>query len=131
MFRLFPLIIILLLPGGRTAAQQFPLGKFLDTALTQDEYIKRNLGNFITPEYVKRFNRLRYIQRTGYASVMSEFLRHDAFQAVVDYIRMRLHFDYSQNFSAVTYPSQTHPMFVLPIDYSYPYDPWKRESWER
>jgi hypothetical protein len=122
---------LLLLAGTRTSAQQFQTGKFLDTSITAEEYVKRNLGKFVTPEYVKRFNRMRLIQRTGYASVMSEFLRHDALGAVVDYVRMRLHFEYSQNTSAVTNPGETHYLLGLPIDYSYPDDPWKRESWER
>lgn len=122
---------ILLQAGTQTSAQQFSPGKFIDTAMTREEYIKRNLGKFITPEYVKRFNRMRLIQRTGYASVMSEFVRHDALGAVVDYVRMRLHFEYSQNTSAVTHPSETHYVLGLPIDYSYPDDPWRKESWER
>jgi len=122
---------LLILPGTRTPAQEFSTGKFLDTAMTQGEYIKLNLAKFITPEYVERFDRVRLIQRTGYASVMSEFVRHDAFGAIVDYIRMRLHSEYSLNTSEVTYPSQTQVLFVLPIEYSYPADPWKRETWER
>jgi hypothetical protein len=129
--RILLLMSLLILPGTRASAQQFSREKFLDSAMTQDEYIRLNLAKFITPEYVERHDRMRLIQRTGYASVKSEFLRHDAFSAIVDYIRMRLHSEYSQNTSAVTYPSQTHVLFGLPIDYSYPDDPWKRESWER
>ena len=111
-----------------------------------------------TPEVYERLVVRRSVQRRGYAFVLRETVTHDAFGALLAYIRLMLHIEYWLPHNMLTYyPPRTHtpspssfldttrdqrprfPIFSyhsspegypLTEDWTFPADPWKRKAGE-
>ena len=111
--------------------QTFSIEAFVDTAMTQSQYILRNLDKYVTAEYRHRHEILRMYQRDGYSNIVMQFLDRDILSALIDCARMKLHVAYSINRGPIFYPSQTVAWFQLPFDWSFPEDPWQKPWWSK
>ncbi len=99
-----------------------------------------------TAELERRVAARKAVQRSGYCTTLAAVIRHNGLDALLSYIRMRLHLDFSlphdQLFAYIPSQYKVEPtpgvppvvgapnaMTVVPLyeDRSFPPDPWKRE----
>jgi len=120
----------------------------------QDEYRADSLArayreavrSFKTAELERRMAERRGVQRSGYCQTLAGVVHRNGLDALLSYIRMRLHLDFSLPHDQLVayFPSRykvdptpgvpgfaTAPnaMTVVPLyeDRAFPRDPWKRE----
>jgi hypothetical protein len=108
--------------------------------------VRAAMAQMTTPELEARKARRLTLQRQGYASILSQTLRHDGLWALLTYTRTSLQLEYSlpRNTLVVYVPvrqptirrdssafqplsARSGPMAVpLPEDRSFPEDPWRK-----
>jgi hypothetical protein len=90
-----------------------------------------NISALTTPEFEQRKELRRSIQRKGYSNVLMDVLSHDAVSALVSFVKMRLHIEYSISHRPLSvYARTARGTFAIPLpdDWSFPADPWKKEQ---
>jgi hypothetical protein len=116
--------------GGSSAQEQQPIrGTLPDSAPGLMEYVLTHVDRFAPPEYYARKRTIRQYQRRAYAEVLLDVTCQDGLMAVLDYIKLLLQTAYSLNHTPVTFMSESKECIELPIDWSFPADPWGKESW--
>jgi hypothetical protein len=132
------------LPAPAEAQQREPVEEFRADSMARA--YREAARTVTTPELERRIAARRAVQRSGYCTTLAAVIRHNALDALLSYIRMRLHLDFSlphdQLFAYI--PSQykvgptpgippvvgvPNAMTVVPLyeDRSFPPDPWKKE----
>jgi hypothetical protein len=117
------------------------------SADTSGASFRRQAAAFSTPKLEQRNAARLFIQRRGYVSVLEGVLRDDPIDAILCYIRMRLHLEFSLphdvlvEYEPIVRPpkrSDGVPDFFtygdqwlavpLPEDWTFPDDPWRKEK---
>lgn len=107
---------------------------------------RESVRSFKTAELDRRMAARRAVQRSGYCHTLAGVIRRNGLDALLSYIRMRLHLDFSlphdQLYAYIPSQYKVEPvpgvppiagaanaMTVVPLyeDKTFPPDPWKRE----
>jgi hypothetical protein len=124
--RAFPLP----LAGDTTFANpQSDTGSFVDTALTESQYILSHLAEMSPRGYKEQLQTCNDFQRSGYANIAFEIDGGDGLLAFCQLLKTNLeiafgmfHVDYAIRLSE-------EKKIPLPNNWDFPADPWKREWW--
>jgi hypothetical protein len=117
------------------------------SADTSGASFRRQRAAFSTPKLEQRNAARLSLQRRGYVSVLEGVLRDDPVDAILCYIRMRLHLEFSLphdmlvEYEPIVRPPKRHdgvPDFFtygdqwfsvpLPEDWTFPEDPWRKQK---
>ncbi|MGA2624566.1 MAG: hypothetical protein ABSF91_11975 [Bacteroidota bacterium] len=93
-----------------------------------EDYIPRLLSRAYIPAREHRSYILRDCQRRGYSNMLMDITQRDGFGALLSYLKLKLQLDYSIDRSPIVYRMRGGPQLIVPLDWSFPVDPWKRNE---
>jgi hypothetical protein len=60
--------------------------------------------------------------------MLMDITQRDGFGALLSYLKLKLQLDYSIDRSPIVYRMRGGPQLIVPLDWSFPVDPWKRNE---
>jgi hypothetical protein len=134
-FRFIIVIGILFIFGFRfsnaqTKIEDYSAQKWVDSLQTISQYVKEHLAELTPREMKKQTSIRRAFQQRGYTNVLYDVLNQDGLGALISFITLNLHIEYSMPHKVFwIYPADPRsgfPGIPFPDDWSFPSDPWKR-----
>jgi hypothetical protein len=122
------LVSLLLLLSSPAVSQEISTGEIIEHGVDPGAFIYQHLDKFGCQEYFDRHEVLRSCQRRGYAEILLHLCSDDPLSAIIDYVRLQLQIDYSLNHSLIRCIYQDGSSLTLTLNWSYPADPWRRDS---
>lgn len=92
------------------------------------DYLPKLLSRLYVPAREYRTYVLLDCQRRGYSNVLMDITERDGFGALLSFFKLKLQLDYSIDRSPIIYRIRGGPVEVVPMDWSFPVDPWRRNE---
>ncbi len=131
MNRIFILLFVMGLLYSRCASQSPSLSQSDLDSLAQALNIR--ISELTSPQLEERKRIRREMQQKGHALVLADVLSGDGLNAVISYLRTRLHIEYAISHQPLSLRIRIErgegKVWDIPLsdDWTFPRDPWKKE----
>lgn len=131
MNRIFILLFVIGLLYSRCASQSPSLSQSDLDSLAQALNIQ--LSELTSPQLEERKRIRRKMQQNGYAIVLTDVVAGDELNAIISYLKTRLHIEYAISHQPLSLRIRIErgegKVWDIPLhdDWTFPRDPWKKE----
>ena len=126
--RHFGILFLTVFVIASVVAQSPSSENWVDSLTKLSDYTPAFLARRYIPLLEHRKSILRDFQRRGYANVLLNVVEQDGFSALISFIKMKLQIEYSLDHSPIVYRISRDHIEIVPQDWSFPVDPWKRDE---
>ena len=126
--RHFGILCLTVFVSASVVAQTPSSEAWLDSLTKLSDYTPALLARLYIPLREHRKSIRRDFQRRGYANVLLNVIEQDGFSALISFIKMKLQTEYSLDHSPIAYRISRKQVEIVPEDWSFPVDPWKRDE---